>query len=67
MKFYCFLFEDDIFVFCYKVIVVLNKGWELQGEFIYVFDVVCGVMCCGQVVVKEVEGIYMLEIKFGDY
>lgn len=64
-RIYCLLIEDDMFEFCYKVSFVLFKGWELYGVFLIVFDVVCGVMCCVQVVIKEIEIDYYFDMKLG--
>ena len=66
MKLYRFLSEDDTSAFCHKVAAALNKGWLLEGGPTYAFDAARGVMRCGQVVVKEVPGIYTPETKLGE-
>lgn len=67
MKLYRLLTEDDTSAFCHKVTNALNKGWVLEGNPVYAFDAVRGVMRCGQAVVKEVEGTYTPETKLGEH
>ena len=66
MKLYRFLSADDTSAFCHKVTEALNKGRELYGDPTYGFDQANGVMCCGQAVVKEVEGEYSPDVKLGE-
>ncbi|PCJ04517.1 MAG: hypothetical protein COB16_18465 [Rhodobacteraceae bacterium] len=67
MKMYRFLSEEDTSAFCHKVTAALNKGWELHGSPTQTFDPIKGIMCCGQSVVKEVEGTYSPDIKLGEH
>ncbi len=66
MRLYRFLSADDTSAFCHKVTAALNAGWELHGSPTYAYDHGNGVMRCGQVVVKEVEGDYHPDLKLGE-
>ncbi len=66
MKLYRLLTEDDTSVFCHKVTLALNKGWELHGSPAYGFDAVRGVMRCAQAVVKDAPGTYAPDTKLGE-
>lgn len=66
MKVYCLLIVEDTSVFCHKVIKVFVDGWEFYGSLAYGYDVVNGIMCCAQVVIKDVLGVdYIPDVKFG--
>lgn len=67
MKLYRFLSEEDTSAFCHKVTDAMNKGWVLHGSPTQTFDVVAGVMRCGQAVTKEVAGIYSPDTKLGEH
>ena len=56
MKLYRFLTGPDEATFCHKVTAALNKGWHLFGSPTYAYDQESKSMCCGQAVVKDVEG-----------
>lgn len=62
---YRLLTEDDTAAFCHKVTEALSKGWELHGQPTMAFDVVRGVMRCGQAVVKDVDAEYAPDVKLG--
>jgi hypothetical protein len=68
MKLYRFLTGPDDASFCHKVTAAVNKGWHLFGSPTYAFDPETKAMCCGQAVVKDVDGVdYDPGIKLGDF
>jgi len=68
MRLYRFLTAIDDATFCHKVTAALNKGWHLYGSPTYSMDPKKKVMRCGQVVVKDVDGVdYDPGIKLSDY
>lgn len=67
MKLYRFLTGPDDASFCHRVTDALNKGWSLHGSPSYAFNAATGVMQCGQVVIKDVEGKdYHPDMKLGE-
>lgn len=53
---YRYLTGKDDENFCRRVTRELSRGWQLYGQPTLAFDSARGIMICGQVVVKEVEG-----------
>jgi hypothetical protein len=68
LKLYRFLTGPDDASFCHRVTAALNKGWHIYGSPTYAFDAEAKIMKCGQVVVKDVDGVdYEPGIKLSDY
>ena len=57
MKIFSYLTGRDDASFCHRVTERLNRGWELYGSPTLTFDSETKRVICGQVVVKEVDGV----------
>lgn len=62
MKLYSYLVGPDDASFCHRVTERLSRGWQLYGSPTLAYDPEAKRIICGQVVVKEVEGEYSLDM-----
>ena len=62
MKLYSYLVGPDDDAFCHRVTERLNRGWQLHGNPTLTYDAEKKRVMCGQVVTKEVDGVYSPDI-----
>jgi hypothetical protein len=68
MRLYRFLSGPDDASFCHKVTAALNRGWHLYGSPTYSYDRKEKAMCCGQAVVKDIDGVeYQRDMTLSEY
>lgn len=56
MKVYRYTTGRDDSAFCHRITDALNRGWELYGQPTLTYDQSRGIVICGQVITKTVEG-----------